>query len=130
MNHCFVDTNYFLRLILKDVDHQYQEVCRVFAEAVSSNKRLFTSSLVYFEVAWVLVSVYKKGKNDLIKHLEEFLRLSFIDIEHRSKLADTIKIYKESSLSLEDCYYIIYGKAQNASLLSFDKKLLKVFNKL
>ena len=50
----FVDTNYFLRYLLKDIPEQHEEAKRLFVAAADGKVELMTTSLVFFEVYWVL----------------------------------------------------------------------------
>ena len=50
----FIDTNYFLRFLLNDVEHQHTEVKNLFLDASEGKADLITSTIVFFEVYWVL----------------------------------------------------------------------------
>jgi len=58
----FVDTNYFLRFLLKDIGKQHQKAKKLFEKAASGEIKLFTSMIVFFEIYWVLFSFYKRRR--------------------------------------------------------------------
>jgi len=126
----FVDTNYFLRFLLKDIEGQYQQTKDLFLRGAEGEVRLFTSLIVIFEIYWVLTSFYKKKKEKVIKILEKVFGLEFIGIENKELLRGALKIYQEAGLELEDCYNLaLIRKMGIEKLRTFDKKLSRQFRK-
>lgn len=126
----FVDTNFFLRFLIRDVEEQYQEVRKLFEKGISKEARLFTSLVVFFEIYWVLSSFYQKDKQELIMKLAEVLELKFIKIKEREILEKAIKLFSCSNLSLEDTFDLVYSQKNKAiRFATFDKKLGKMFEK-
>jgi predicted nucleic-acid-binding protein len=126
----FVDTNYFLRFLLADNAEQFQIAKKLFASGAAGKKSLFTSTIVIFEIYRVLSSYYGQQKIQLIDTLEKILRLEFIVLSERPILYNTIDLFRQNSLSLEDCYNLAYLKNNSATeLATFDRELLKTFHK-
>jgi len=126
----FVDTNYFLRFLLKDVEPQWKKAKNLFEKAALGKIELFTSLIVFFEIFWVLCSFYGKDKKEIGKILRDVLKMKFIKLEKRGILEKALEVYLMTSLELEDCYNLVYALQQEAvKLNSFDKKLKKEFNK-
>lgn len=124
----FVDTNYFLRFLLKDKENQYQEARKLFEKGAVGEIKLFTSLIVFFEIYWVLSSFYGKQKSDLIRILEDILSLSFIRFENGKILAKAVRFYGKNKLDLEDSYNLIYAQEQGATLFkTFDQRLKPIF---
>lgn len=124
----FVDTNYFLRFLVRDVEDQYQEVRQLFERGITKEKKLFTSLIVLFEIYWVLSSFYKQDKREIAKILAEILKMKFISINERDLLLKALEVYKTGNLGLEDSYNLVFSKAKKASAFaSFDKILVKKF---
>lgn len=122
----FIDTNYFLRFLLNDVSSQHELVKELFKKGARGKEKLFTSTIVIFEVFWVLSSFYKKTKQETIKVLRGLLEMSFIKLEESLIFDRALDIYEESSLEFEDCYNIAYAKKNKMTeFASFDKKLVK-----
>src|SRR4030042_3828900 len=125
----FIDTNYFLRFLLQDIEKQYLEVKKLMIEAARGQARLFTSTIVFFERYWVLSSYYGKNKSQLSSTLRDFLDLEFIRLEERTILREAIVIFESTPLSLEDAYNFMFAKAQGGKeFKTFDKKLAKFFS--
>lgn len=127
MKSYFIDTNYFLRLFIKESKKQYNNVYSLFKKAVENEVKLTTSVVVFFEVYWVLKSFYKKNKEKSSFYLEKILKMNFLEIESPEILLAAITLYKNFNLDLEDCYNIVYYKIKNIDeFASFDKKVLRL----
>lgn len=130
MKTYFVDTNYFLRLLLKEDEKQFNQVYFLFQKAIKGEVKLCTSVVVLFEIYWVLSSFYKKNKLQVCQYLEKILMMNYIEIEKRETFTYALSIYKKNPLDLEDCYNLAIGEIFNVDeFASFDKKLLKCLKK-
>lgn len=124
MKSYFIDTNYFLRLLLKDNVKQFSEVYSIFQLAVNQEVKIYTSVIVFFEIYWVLSSFYKKNKSKTINFLDKILVMDFLEIENRQILQETLFLFKAHNIDLEDCYNMAYAKNINANeFATFDKKI-------
>lgn len=126
----FVDTNYFLRFLLRDIESQYKEAKKLFLRAGREDEELYSSVVVFFEVFWVLRSTYKKDKQALIDKLGKLLRLN-VEFDDHLLLVESVNLFKELNLSLEDCYNLCLAKEKGVeNFKTFDIKLGKEFEKL
>jgi len=124
----FVDTNYFLRLLLNDNTLQHRTAKGLFEEGAQGKVALITSLIVLFEVYWVLSSFYKRKKTELIPILGDILSMEFIIVKERLLLQEALMLFRARSIDLEDAYNIVYAKAyKSKSFATFDKKLSKLF---
>lgn len=130
MARIFVDTNYFLRFLLKDVNDQFQDAKQLFLKSSEGNINLITSLVVFFEVAWVLRKSFPKDKQAFIDSLIKVLSLR-IELSERSLLLESLEFFRESSLSFEDCYNLTFSQAEQVKqFCTFDKKLSREFTKI
>src|SRR3990167_1086604 len=90
----FVDTNYFLRFLLKDNSEQYSIAKNLFLSGAKGKTELFTSLIVFFEIYWVLKSYYEKNKDELNKTLNKILNLTFIVFHEKERLVNSLKILR------------------------------------
>ena len=126
----FVDTNYFLRFLLNDISEQHNLVKKLFIKASVGKENLSTSTIVFFEIYWVLSSLYKKEKSEIVEVLQKILKLTFIKLQERKILLDSLILFKQTNLDLEDCYNLHFAKSQKMDIFgTFDKKLEKEFTK-
>ncbi|HUD45031.1 MAG TPA: PIN domain-containing protein [Patescibacteria group bacterium] len=124
----FIDTNYFLRFLLNDISEQHKTVKELFLSASEGKVALTTSTIVFFEIYWVLGSYYEKEKTEIVEALKNILKLTFIEIEERQILLNSIKLFEKTNLDLEDCYNLYFAKAKKVKLFkTFDKKLDREF---
>lgn len=124
----FVDTNYFLRLLLSDVTKQHQQAEFLFLQGAAGKLKLFTSTIVIFEIYWVLSSFYQKKKKELAAVLEKIFQLEFIKMDEKNVLQQALVIYKKTNFDLEDGYNLALAKEKAVSRFrTFDQKLAKYF---
>ena len=127
----FIDTNYFLRFLLKDIKKQYQEAKNLFLKGAEGEVKLFTSIIAIFEIYWVPSSFYQKKKDEIIDIIEKIFQLVFIKIDNKNVLREGIEIYKKTNLEFEDCYNLALArKKEIKEFKTFDKKLEKYFLKI
>ena len=126
----FVDTNYFLRFLLKDNTVQAQKVKELFEQAAKGKKELTTSVIVFFEIYWVLSSFYETKKYQILRVLQGLLEMSFVTFDQHHILQEAVNLFQKTSLDLEDAYNIAYASFYEAKEFgTFDKKLLTVWGK-
>ncbi|RBQ31013.1 pilus assembly protein [Arcobacter sp. FW59] len=113
-----LDTNYIIRYLIND-DAKMSEI----AENIILNNITYISNEVFAEVIYVLIGVYNIPKKDICEMLIQLISFENIQVENKSALIDTIKIFKDKSLDFVDCLLCIYSKEDE--IKTFDKKLLK-----
>lgn len=119
----YVDTNVFLRFILKDNVQQYKTVRGLFKKAKDIEVKLLVPQIVIFEINFVLGKVYHIGKEEIIQQLESLLSTYYFHIQNDEIFKDALKLFKISNNSLVDCFLILKAKQEGAELFTFDKKL-------
>ncbi len=130
MKSFFIDTNYFIRLLLKDNKNQFKEVYYLFQKAIKREIKILTSTIVFFEIYWVLSSFYKKNKKKIIFFLKKILQMDFLEIENRELLQQSLILFEKTSFDLEDCFNIAFFKEKEIDgFLTFDKKINSFLNK-
>ena len=126
----FIDTNYLLRFLLKDIDNQYLQAKQLLLKGSRGEEKLTTSTIVFFELYWVLKSYYGKSKSELIVILKKILDLSFIAIKERSILQNSMDYFSSTNFDLEDCYNLSFAKIHELKdFKTFDAKLAKQWSK-
>ena|SRR3990167_10010331 len=126
----FVDTNYFLRYLLADDQRRYKIAKQLFLNGSRGKIKLFSSTIVFFEIYWVLKSYYSVPKNRLLQTLSDVLQMQFVRFAERDILGETINLFGRSTLSLEDCYDLSFAKTHKIKeFKTFDEKLAKQWDK-
>lgn len=126
----FVDTNYFVRIIENDNEVQVEEIRRLFVKGANRKVDLVSSTVVLFEIYWLMKTYYGKKKDVLVAVLRDVLDMSFIRWENQRILTESLEMMKKTNYDLEDAYNLVYAKSVGVDkLASFDKKLQKVWGK-
>lgn len=126
----FIDTNYFLRFLLNDVNEQHLKAKKLFESGTMGKLGLFSSVIVFFEIYWVLTSFYEKKKTKVLLILKDLLKMTFIKWENGEILDKAVKVCQKNRIDLEDSYNLIYAQINKAtSFKTFDKKLEKMAGK-
>lgn len=125
----FVDTNYFVRIIENDNKVQVGEIRKLFLKGADRKVDLVSSTVVLFEIYWLMKTYYGKKKDSLVSVLRDVLDMSFIRWESQKILTEAVEMMKKTNYDLEDAYNLVYAKKIGVSeLASFDKKLQMIWN--
>lgn len=126
----FVDTNYFVRIIENDNETQVEEIKKLFLRGAEGLEDLISSTVVLFEIYWLMKSFYGKEKEGLTRVLRDVLAMSFIKWESQKILMDAVELMKKTNYDLEDAYNLVYAKNSGSKkLASFDMKLQRIWKK-
>lgn len=116
-----VDSNVILRFILKDNIEQWQMAHDWFDDA--KPKSIWLTDAVFLEVAFVLQSVYRAQRSELIDFLSAMLEYQCFEFD-KHVLPDTLEFFSSTNLPMLDCYLVaLYRQNQCQGVLTFDKKL-------
>lgn len=127
----FLDTNYFLRYLLHDDEGQYLIATKLLEDGARGENDLSTSTIVIFEISWVLYTTLRKDKAAVVSTLKSIMSLSFIHIDERKLLEESLALYEKENISFADCYNLLVAKNNKAeSFATFDQKLLKLYSNL
>lgn len=121
-----LDTNVLVRYLVEDDAAQSARAAKRIAGASSTGDQLFISSVVFCEVAWVLVVAYKVQKAELIRVLRDLLRARQLAFESADALVQALEAYEGGRGDLAD--YVIRETALAygcESIATFDKALTK-----
>jgi predicted nucleic-acid-binding protein len=118
-----VDTNFLLRLSLRDDANQLAVVNEYLEEKGS----IWISHIVLVEAVWVMKSVYKRAKGNLVLWMENLLDSAFIALEKPEVVEAALIRYQQSNVDFSDC--LILETARQNKLLplaTFDKNFAKL----
>lgn len=99
----FLDSNIFLRPIIKDDPRQAEE-CKILFEKIKSGEiKALTSSLVLAEIAWVCKSVYGLGSGEIVKILKGILGFKYIKFVDDFDPFLAVEIFQNFNVKFIDC---------------------------
>lgn len=122
MTKYFLDTNIFIRFLVKDVKPQFEKSKAIF-KAIEEEK--FTASvsvLVINETVWILENFYEIPRRKYIPELTKILTLKNLkSVEmNKSDLFGILSGMVQEKLDFTDLYLISLAK-KNDRIVSFDK---------
>ncbi len=124
MKKKIVDTNVILRFLLGEPENQAKMAETIFSSA--KKETLFIPDIVIAEVIFVLLSYYKKEKQEIIDTLSNLLLSEVFDC-NRSIILTALKKYETKSISFIDAYLLALRTENNyEEIITFDKKLYKL----
>lgn len=121
-----VDTNIIVRFLVGDDEKQSEKVYKIFKDTETKKSQVYVPLLVILEVIWVLESVYKIDREDIINSLDQMILMPIFDFENLSVIQNFIPEAKNSKFDLSDL--LIAHSADQAGckiVITFDRKASK-----
>jgi predicted nucleic-acid-binding protein len=121
-----IDTNLLVRLLVKDDEVQAKKVHKIFKLAEKNGEVYFVSTLVILELIWVLESVYKCSREEVIEAIYHLTLMPVLKIDQIDAIHKFIDSANKSNLDISDLL-IAHCSAHNGckEVLTFDKKAAK-----
>lgn len=124
----FIDTNIFLRLIVKDQQAQYQHCVDFFHNAMFNSLTLYTSHIVLAEINWTLTGFYRYDKTRVINGLRSIVSAPFLKFTESFDVEMAFDYYSQFSVKYIDAVIashadIVSGKM---AVVSYDKDFDKM----
>lgn len=113
-----IDTNIVVRAIVKDEPRQSEISFSIFQEAET-----YICHTVILETVWVLESVYKLSKADIIQGLKLVFGLPKVSLEDSQAIARALNWY-HSGLDFADAFHLAMMQ-KHKTFYTFDKTLIK-----
>lgn len=114
-----VDANFILRYLLNDIEDQAKE-----AFSILSSSSISLLNEVIAEIVYVLEKVYKVDRNRICNELKDLIESDNIQVDHIDVMNYALNIFSKSRLDFIDSLLCAYAKISNATIYTFDKKLL------
>jgi predicted nucleic-acid-binding protein len=119
-----LDTNVLVRILVRDDPGQTALAERLIGEAAETGEPCFISDLVLCEIEWVLDSVYKVKRPDILGALQELYAREIFVFEDRQILRGAIDAYQHGKAELSDYLIGAKGQAKGArTTYTFDRPL-------
>lgn len=109
MREIFVDTNIFLRFLVRDNEKQYRAARTLFLKIKQGKISGFTSLLVVAEIVWVLDSFYHFSREKIITALQSLLEFPNLEVEQAPIIREALRFFGKRGNDFLDCYN--YAKA-------------------
>ncbi len=126
MKEYYVDSNFFLRFILKDNLNQWKVANDYFKEAKLEKVKLVFLTETIIEIEYVLRKVYKLSRKVIFKYLLTLLSINNFEITDKELLKEALLNYVEKNIDFVDIIIFLKARSQNAEVLTFDKDFDKI----
>ncbi len=121
-----IDTNILVRFLVGDDELQAKKVYAIFKKAEANKYELFVPLLVILELVWVLESVYKIERKEIIDSISDLLLMPILKFEQQSALQQFIYAAPKNSYDLSDLIIAHSAKEQGCeTVMTFDRKASK-----
>lgn len=125
MKTLLVDTNVFLRFFLRDIPNQFVQAKDFFEAAKRGEIKIIVCQAIIFEIEFGLRKYYHSTKEEIIRVLGTILNMPYLTTEDRPIFQESLILYAAKNWDLVDCFLVAKGHQENATVLSFDKKIKK-----
>ncbi len=121
-----LDTNVVVRFLVGDDQVQAQKVYSLFKVAERTKQEFYISILVLIEVIWVVGSIYKINRNELLLSISDLTQMPIFQFEHYEAIQSFILDAQINNYDLSDLLIAHCVDQKGISpVLTFDKKASK-----
>lgn len=124
----FVDTNIFLRTLIKEDEVQFNK-CRIFLQQIKENKiEAYTNTLVLAEVVWTLTSYYQFSKSSVIQALRSIINLRGLKIVDNYDYLTALGLFEKYSVKYIDTLIASNSQvhSKQATIVTYDQDFKKL----
>ena len=119
-----LDTNVLVRFLVEDDAAQTKRARAILARTIDEESGCFVPDVVVCELVWVLGSVYRIPKNEIVRHLGSLLRARHLVYRSADRLARALDAFRDGRGDFAD--YVIREDSTAAGcdvVATFDKAL-------
>lgn len=116
-----LDTHVLVRYLVEDDPEQSSRAAALVERAIEAGERLFVPQLVLCELVWVLESVYRYSRDEIVSVLRDLLRTRQLAIEDLDVVRKALDRFAERGGDFAD--YVIVERCRAAGcarVASFD----------
>lgn len=126
MKELILDTNVFIRFLIKDVPFQFEKAQRVFKKIEEQKTKGLVSILVINEIIWILENFYELKREIYLSQLLKLLALKNIKLIEvkKSLLIKVLQEMEKHKFDFTDIY--LFHIAKERKIFTFDKDFKKI----
>lgn len=118
-----LDTNVLVRFLVRDDERQAETIYRIFKQAETDKEVFFVPLLVVLETVWVLESVYKIPRQEILYSINELILMPILKFETQSAILNFVSSARETKMDLSDFLIAYSAKFSGCEcVLTFDKR--------
>lgn len=120
-----IDTNIWIRYIIKDNDRQFAQAKELFAAIDAGVVKAYGSSVVFLEVNYVLKSIYHFKFEEILEVMSSMRNLRDVAILEEVNIDIALKYFKTYRVKFSDCL-IASQLREDIVLATFDREMGKI----
>ncbi len=118
-----LDTNALVRFLVADNLEMKSKVDRLLDEAEVNRESFGITGYVLLEMLWVLRSVYKYSRDDILDAVEQLMAMPVLVFESTCPVHELVSMGRNNNLDLADILIGLAAKRQHwETTLTLDKK--------
>lgn len=121
----FIDTNVWLRFLLRDQEKQSRWSYRLIESVEEGKIRPYTSAIVLLELHYVLSKVYQVAPDKVQKIIKDILSTRNLVVVNKTDFKKAFLWQQKYQLKLSDCL-IASNFPPNCALVTWDKEMTKL----
>ena len=122
-----LDTNVVLRLLLNDDIKQRQRAVKAIQQAKVLAVRVTITLAVVLEMEWLLRSIVKMTKPQVLSVFDLLLESYDIEIDNEKALEQALHIYANAAADFAECLFLAqYQRMGCQTMLTFDAKAARM----
>jgi len=127
MKRIFLDSNIFLRFLIKDNRQMAKETKALF-EAIEKGKiKAETDLIILVEIIWVLSSFFKIDREKIFEYISLLLKLKNFIIKDEEIISQALDFYRKTSVDFIDAFCASFVLRKKINFLcSYDKDFDKI----
>ena len=117
----YIDTNVFLQFLVYDREKS-DGLVDFFDKLQSGEEKVFCLDLIFFQVIFVLKSVYNIKKDEIISIMLQLLEFDGLRMRDKRVMERTLELWKTHPGDIIDCYIVANMEKKNDKvILSYDR---------
>lgn len=117
-----LDTNIILRFLVADDPDKFERVKKFFNLIESGKISVDLEITVIFEVIYVLISYYKRKKEEVFDVLNKIIDLKNVRVKRKNIVKKTLSVWSKKNIGLLDSQLVALSETGEANCIySYDK---------
>lgn len=123
-----LDTNIFLRFLVKENKKDYVECNKLFENIRSQKIDAVVAGIVLAEISWVLGSYYKQKSNSIAEKLQGIIKMNGLTVVDDYDWISAVKIYSDKNVKFVDTILACMPKVASKewTVVSYDEDFKKL----
>jgi len=121
MKRLILDTNVLVRFLVQDDAKQAAAATKLISDAQFGVYELLLDRMVVAELVYVLMSHYKRAREDVANTVLAIVRSPYVRVEREPELVDSLLRFRDQGVDLVDAWLAATGANSRLDVASFDR---------